>query len=87
MGTFAQLNAQAVRANADQPVAGLIERFKAAQRQLEQLVVEAGERDLPGIRAKAGAKPRDLRATLVRMEARVRHHERKLRRSLTHLVP
>ncbi|WP_324716669.1 DinB family protein [Carboxydochorda subterranea] len=80
VGTFAQLNARAVRANADQPITRLIERLEAAQRELERLVVAAGGRDLPGIRTKAGAKPRDLRAALLRMEAHVRHHERKLAR-------
>lgn len=86
VGTYAELNARAVRANANEPVARLIERLRAAQRRLEHLATLAGERDVGGIRAKAGATPRDLPATLLRMEAHVRQHERKLRGSLAGLT-
>lgn len=78
-GTFAQLNAAAIRASAGVPVPDLVERFRVAQARLESLALRAGGCPL-AIPVKAGSKPRTLEQLVAEAEAHIRNHERKLRR-------
>lgn len=78
-GTFAELNAAAVRANAAVPVDNLVQRFRAAQAQMEHLAVRAAGRGL-AIPVKAGSRTRTLEQLIAEVEAHIRNHERKLRR-------
>lgn len=78
-GTFAELNAAAVKTNAGATISELIERFRRAQAQLAVLAARAGDRRL-AIPVKAGSRPRTLEQLLAEIEAHIRNHERKLRR-------
>lgn len=78
-GTFAELNAQAVRQNAEVPIARLLERFRKAQSRLEELAILDPSRSWT-IPAKAGSKARPLDELIKRIEAHIRNHEIKLRR-------
>lgn len=79
VGSFRELNDQAVAENAGQPVPPLVNRFKAAQAKLERLVA-LGEGRLLQVRIKEGSKERDLDEFLERVEAHVRGHSTLLKR-------
>lgn len=80
-GTFAELNARAVRENAGVPIARPILRFHAAQSRLEELAAHEAAHAL-AIPVKAGSKPRSLSELLIEAEAHIRNHEAKVRRQL-----
>lgn len=82
-GTFAELNAAAVKANGGVAIPELIARFRAAQARLDELAARAGDRRL-AIPVKAGSRPRTLEKLLWEIEAHVRNHEMKLRRKRRH---
>ncbi len=76
-GTFRELNAQAVAANAGVPAAALVARLQEANRRLEQLYLGHDPHTI-GVAIKAGAKPRTLAALVPEVEAHLRNHLRKL---------
>lgn len=78
-GTFAELNAAAIQSNAAVPVADLLERFGAAQAQIETLSAQATGYPL-AIPVKAGTRTRTLEQLMAEAEAHIRNHEWKLRR-------
>lgn len=78
-GTFAELNAAAIRANAAVPIPDLIERFRAAQARLETLAVQAAGHPL-AIPVKAGSRTRTFEQLMLEAEAHIRNHQWKLRR-------
>lgn len=82
-GTFAELNAAAVKANAGATISELIQRFRGAQARLAALAARAGDRRL-AIPVKAGSRPRTLEQLLGEIEAHIRNHEMKLRRRERH---
>jgi len=78
-GTFRELNAQAVAANAGIPAPALVARLHGANRRLERLYL-AHDPHAIVVEIKAGAKPRTLAALVPEVEAHIRNHLRKLQR-------
>jgi hypothetical protein len=76
-GTFRELNAQAVAANAGIPTAALVARLQEANRRLERLYLAHDPHTIV-VEIKAGAKPRTLAALVPEVEAHIRNHLRKL---------
>jgi hypothetical protein len=81
-GTFAEVNARAVASNRDVPVDRLLERFGAAQSQLERLATLDATRSL-AIPVKEGSTLRSIGELITRVEAHIRNHEAKLRRQFS----
>jgi hypothetical protein len=76
-GTFRELNAQAVAANAGVPAIALVARLQDANRRLEQIYL-AHDPHAIVVEIKGGAKPRTLAALVPEVEAHIRNHLLKL---------
>jgi hypothetical protein len=80
-GTFAELNAEAVRANSSMSVSRLVRRFRQANQALCDFYADCDPKSVV-VEIKAGAKPRSFDSLVVEIEAHVRDHLLKLRKAL-----
>ncbi len=80
-GTFRELNAQAVAASRGIPPSELVDRFQKANQRLVEIYQQHDPSAIV-VEIKAGAKLRTLAELVPEVEAHIRNHLEKLRKSL-----